>query len=290
MLKTVVEGQTRLISQPDHAALSGYLAAHWGNVEFAVPGHFAASSNAERLRAETVLAIAEHDNGWWEWEADPEIDHRDGLPLHLTDISQQTGFERWRRGVARFEQRHPYVALLISFHAYRLVAPRVDKLPAPAHQHPLFGLPGAMALPRGEEWDEAIRFVADLENGQRELKTRLAADPSWAAAVKAEHLDPHARLLQVADALSLYLCLGAGTERSFDEVPRGNRGDRVSLTLVPRSGGRVAVEPYPFDSDPLPMVLPARVVDSPPYGGSMFHTWRHALPRQVLTFEFCSTG
>ena len=290
MLKTTVGDQTWLISQPDHAAISGYLAAHWGSGEFAAPGYFAASFDAERLRAETVLGVAEHDNGWWEWEADPEIDPRDGLPLHLIDMSQRAGFANWRRGIARFEHSHPYVALLISLHAYRLVAPRVDKPLVAAHQHPLFGLPGSVARPRGEEWDEAVQFVAELGDGQRDLKERLRADRSWAAAVDAEHLDPHARLLQLGDALSLYLCLGAAGERSFDDVPRASLDDRVSLGLRPLDRRHITVRPYPFDRDPLPIVLPARVVDSSSRSRSLFQTWRHALPKQPLAFEFCSAG
>ena len=55
-----------LVSQPDHAELSGLLAANWGNDEFARPGQFASANDPEQLRAETVLAIAQHDNGWWE--------------------------------------------------------------------------------------------------------------------------------------------------------------------------------------------------------------------------------
>ncbi len=69
MLKTKRGSQVWLITQPAHAELSGQLAAHWGNEEFAAPGHFAASADSERVRREVVLAVAEHDNGWWEWEA-----------------------------------------------------------------------------------------------------------------------------------------------------------------------------------------------------------------------------
>jgi hypothetical protein len=115
LLKTVIDGKTWLVSQPDHAAVSGYLIAHWGNQEFAKPGYYAETPQPEDLRAETIFGIAEHDNGWWEWEADPEIDERDGLPLHLTDLSQQEGFGHWRRGVPRFQERHPYTALLIVY-------------------------------------------------------------------------------------------------------------------------------------------------------------------------------
>ncbi len=63
-MKTQRGPQVWLITQPAHAELAGMMAAHWGNEEFARPGNFAASADAERLRREVVLAVTEHDNGW----------------------------------------------------------------------------------------------------------------------------------------------------------------------------------------------------------------------------------
>ncbi len=96
MLKTEYKNKIYFITQPDHAKVSGFLAAHWGNEEFARPGYYSDSQDPDRLRAETVLGIAEHDNGWWEWEASPEPD-ADGLPKGLTAVlkNQQEGMSRW---------------------------------------------------------------------------------------------------------------------------------------------------------------------------------------------------
>ena len=116
------------VTQPDHAQVSGYLAAHWGNDDFAHPGYFASSPDPERLRAETIVAIAEHDNGWWEWEASPELADIDGFPLGLAEVlkDQQEGMNRWRTGLARFDNR-PYVNLLMSHHAYWLYAAKLPR-------------------------------------------------------------------------------------------------------------------------------------------------------------------
>jgi hypothetical protein len=56
VLKTIREDQNWFVTQLDHAQVSGYLAAHWGNDDFARPGYFASSPDSERLRAETVFA------------------------------------------------------------------------------------------------------------------------------------------------------------------------------------------------------------------------------------------
>ncbi len=51
MLKTLKDERLWLVTQPDHAQVAGYLAAHWGNDEFARPGYFASAPDPERLRA-----------------------------------------------------------------------------------------------------------------------------------------------------------------------------------------------------------------------------------------------
>ena len=64
MLKTLQDGSLWMVTQIDHSAIAGFLAAHWGNAEFARPGYFGTAKDPERLRDETVFAIAQHDNGW----------------------------------------------------------------------------------------------------------------------------------------------------------------------------------------------------------------------------------
>lgn len=75
-----------MVTQPDHAQIAGYLAAHWGNEEFNAPGYYFKSDDSNRLKDEVVLAVSEHDNGWWEWEAAPDLNNIDGLPLNLTEV------------------------------------------------------------------------------------------------------------------------------------------------------------------------------------------------------------
>jgi len=288
MLKRRVGNQIWLISQPDHAAVSGYLAAHWGNQEFAQPGYYAPAPEPERLRAEVVLAIAEHDNGWWEWEADPELSPKDGLPLHLTDLKQQHGLERWRLGVPRFAAEHPYVALLISLHADWLQAQRVEAGLDAAFHHPLFGSPGSWPEPGPVELEQARRFVAEQREMQAKLIARMKSEAEWEAAVEPAHLHPHARLLQLADALSLALCFGGDAALSLAQIPRRSWDDRVTLELSPGGSGRVVCQPYPFDTDPLPVHLRARVLDMPFEKPKDFHSWWHRTARQQIRFEYCS--
>ena len=152
-------------------------------------------------------------------------------------------FERWRRGIPRFREEHPYVALLISLHAYSLHAPRVGAESDPAFLHPLFGDPGDWPAPEGDELEEARQFVGEQHVLQELLSDRIRNDPQWSAAVEPWRLRPHTRLLQLCDALSLHLCFGADKERTLANIPRKNWEDRVSLHVRPVGDRRVAIDP-----------------------------------------------
>lgn len=301
MLKTLREKKVWLVSQPDHAEVAGLLAANWGNDEFARPGHFANSGDPERLRAETVLAIAQHDNGWWEWEATPELSEVDGLPLDLTAVlkDQQDAMNRWRLGIPRFSAKHPYVSLLISFHAYWLYAHGCQTDPDPAFTHPLFWKGSSTQL-MGDKNDTARSFIGEIKEIQDELTARLRKDPACAAWADTEHLNPHVRLLQLLDGLSLSLCSPIIPARSGNakglgedeldllEVPRRSWEDRVTIAVKPVSERRIVCEPYPFAVDPLPIMVPARILDWPAEPSAHFQSWWHSTSKQPIRFEYCS--
>ncbi len=300
MLRTDREGRAWLVTQSHHAEVAGYLAAHWGNREFARLGHFAPAPDPERLRAEAVLGIAQHDTGWWEWDAAPRLREADSLPLGLAEGNQREGMDRWRLGVPRFREAHPYAALLVSCHAFRLHAPRVGAGLDPAFRHPLYAKAAPAGL-AGEEAEATRAFLAELEAVQSELRARVGADPARAGWLDPEQLDPHVRLLQLLDGLSLSLCAavmppldgeaarGLGAD-AFDlpEVPRRGRADRVTAALRPLGGGRIACRPYPFDLDPLPVSVQARVLDARGDHSGPFETRWHAVQPEPLRFAYCS--
>ena len=293
MLKTRVGDVIWLVEQPDHARVSGYLVAHWGDAGgFARPGHYPGAVHSDRWRDEVILAIAQHDNGWWEWEAMPVIDSADGWPMNLTDVASQSpdeGFRRWQLGIPRLAERHPYAALLISLHAYWLYAFAFNDLAADgedAYRHPLFSSGG-----------DVIDLVVEREltrqflEGQRALQDRLLGavkrDTELAPAAVKEHLFGHLKLLQLMDALSLLLAFNDPQERELVNIPKSGWQDRVTMTWNPAGGHRVVCEPYPFDADPLPVCMPARVVRSEDaVGAPLARLYRS--PVQTLSFELAS--
>ena len=289
MLKTRRGSRVWLITQPAHAELAGMVAAHWGNQEFARPGHYAAAPDPERLRREVVLAVTEHDSGWREWEADPLLSAEDGLPQGLGEVLKDpvAGMERWRLGIPRLAERHPYASLLISDHAYWLYAAQFDPDPPPEFTHHLHR--GPSLYPKELE-TEARRFLADVREMQEAFRRRLEEDAFWRAALEPEHRNPHARLLQILDGFSLALCSaviapvegeakGLGEDHVvFHEVPRRSWEDRVPLEVKPLGDGRIVIDPYPLDKTPLTVSVPARVAEP--------HTWWRQAPWTLKQFTY----
>jgi len=57
MLKTRDNGTIRLVTQPNHATVAGYMASHWGNEEFTKLGFYDNCSDPDKLAAETIFGI-----------------------------------------------------------------------------------------------------------------------------------------------------------------------------------------------------------------------------------------
>ena len=54
IVREMPNGQLLCIHQTSHALMAEEFCRHWGNADFAAPTPY----------AETMLAIAQHDNGW----------------------------------------------------------------------------------------------------------------------------------------------------------------------------------------------------------------------------------
>ncbi len=153
-------------------------------------------------------------------------------------------------------------------------------------------------LPRNRE--EALDFLAELEGLQQQWVEVLRKDAAVASWIEPEHLHPHARLLQLLDGLSLWLCSALIPARSGEtkglgedefelrDVPRRSWNDRVTVQVTPMDERRNVLNPYPFDQDPLTVSVHARVFDLPADSSGQFQTWWHAQPLEVIEFQYSS--
>lgn len=91
-----------VITQPEHAALSGRLAEQW-------------AVRPEPWR-ETLLAIYEHDNGHQYLDANGNWNPETGEVIDFRTAPQEQREGIITRGVSRLAQEHPYAALLVATH------------------------------------------------------------------------------------------------------------------------------------------------------------------------------
>ena len=99
-----------LVTQPDHAALSGRIMAAWKGD--GLPAH--------PIRETVLLATREHDNGWLELDDRPGRDAASGRPQHFMTAPDATKQGIWPRGVHRIEPVDPAAAALVAQHALAL--------------------------------------------------------------------------------------------------------------------------------------------------------------------------
>src|SRR5229473_3139863 len=102
--------QLLVIRQTDHAFLAGFLAREWGNEKFTKP----------QPNASFCLAVAEHDNGWSEWELEPILDAKTRLPFSfmskaltwLRSLRIPFGASRWPSASWRAASRKEFMPVM----------------------------------------------------------------------------------------------------------------------------------------------------------------------------------
>jgi hypothetical protein len=262
MIRRAMDGHWLCISQPDHARLAGAMGEAWGRPPFLPPVP----------RAEVLRAVAEHDNGWVEWEAAPDLDRAAGRPLHFTEMPVADHLVIWRRGAQRMLEQNPYAGLLVSMHGAALMRFRLD----PAARTP-------------ESDRAAVRtFLVEQERLQTALRKGLGMRPRYREAVATARLTANFRLLQLLDALSLLLCCGAIEPQTFTAVPLGKGQRRTDLDFTPDAGG-ATLTPYPFTKDPASFVVTGRLLPASPLSDPavLYAAWGQA-PERSLTFTLRS--
>jgi hypothetical protein len=98
-----------LITQPDHAALAARIMRAWRRDGLPALGR----------RAEILIAVEEHDNGWQEVDAAPVVDRDTGKVLDFMTAPDAVRRGVWPRGVGRLAGT-PYAAALVAQHALHI--------------------------------------------------------------------------------------------------------------------------------------------------------------------------
>ncbi|MFO7634856.1 MAG: DUF3891 family protein [Caldilinea sp.] len=225
-------GEDRLlcINQTAHAAMSEAFCRHWGNGDFARPEPYDA----------VMLAIGQHDNGWWEWEQQPRL-RSDGYPMDFLQHDDPVGkVALWRRGFERASAQHPYAGLLIARHASLLYE----------------AFPG-QGLSEGAQ--TAIQHFIEDERAQEEvLRTawRHAAAAYWLSPAR---IEANTRLLQFGDTASLQVLMPWPPHREIRHCPVDFHGDETTIVMT-HDNENITFDPWPFGVEEFTVSIVGRVV------------------------------
>jgi hypothetical protein len=251
------DGSLVMITQNDHAKLSGLFAAHWGSQQFERPRPFVTATRAAQC----------HDAGWIPYETKPLFNAETGKTPNFRDVpNDQTQLESYQQAIDWLTDIDGYAGLLISMHRTGLWKNRYGVIKQPA-----FGQ-------RGKLSDEIEAFITRNEAKQKSL----------AAGLDEQEVAVNYELLQVWDLLSLYICT---QERHKEEViapvPTGYAGgEGRSMRLSPLSPTRIAVDPFPFDQPSLELSVVCRRLPGHFQDARTFEAAYFGASPQLASFTF----
>lgn len=242
-----------LITQHDHARLSGRLAERVGNGLFSPPTPY----------QETVDGIALHDCGWPLHDDRPTLNPQ-GQPLHVLESPMSVAIPVWSESVRCASERHPYSGLLVSLHVLALsaLAQSRDQTPHERYKDPrdLFELNKFQH--RQVEHQQRLRAALDLRT---DVPLRLGLSPPGTGAREDLLLfDYH--LLKAMDRISLDVCSGEDLFQTVEEVYARVGADPLTLRIGHPAHFELTIDPWPFDRPELSFEVPARRVPAQKYG------------------------
>ena len=234
MIQTAPRGEPHfLCSMREHNALCGQFVRAFRNDEF------------ERCEPheEMVYVVSHHDYGWDEFDGDPVLDARTGLPCGVGNAPVPGGTDTGRRSADVNEARHLYCGLISSMHSWGLYNARYGFSEFRVRAG------GSTSIPVGPgDREEVDRMLEGEIARQERIRETLAADPETAAWVEEAHIVQNYKQLQFFDTLALYFNLRHETDRgveTFTCVPKDAATD-AEVTVTPKGEGVYALDPFPF--------------------------------------------
>lgn len=216
------DGSIVMITQNDHAQLSGLFAAHWGNDTFEKP----------RPYASLVRAAMFHDRGWIRYETGPQLNPETGKTPNYREVpNDRTQLEAFEWAGDWLSAIDPYAGLMIAKHRSGLWQGRYGAITHPP------------AIQRGTLAPDIQALIA-----RSEAKQKVAAEK-----LDAREIAINYNLLQVWDMMSLYICSTEVLKPDrIEPVPVAYSGAAgVPMTLTPLQSNTIALHPYPFDQPSL---------------------------------------
>jgi hypothetical protein len=232
----LADGRLWCINQTAHAHQAEDLCRQWGSdrsgADFAPP----------RPYGPVLLGISQHDNGWYEWELQPEL-RADGYPMDFIHGPHWAAkLDLWRLGVSRAFEQHPYAGVLVGHHAALLYERQLES-------------------PRvGEDERNATQAFVDEQAGVRaEARRLLAGDARLTEALADTKVEAHTRLLQFGDTSSLVVCM-PWSNREIAHCPVDMAGTYTTIAME-HDDRRITYDPWPFGVDRFEVAIWGRVIE-----------------------------
>lgn len=249
------------IHQHDHAQLSGWIAANWGNEQ--IPPLL-------EPKFPLILAASLHDVGWIPLDQKPVWNEEKKKPYSFMDEPLERKLSQYQKGVSRVEREDPYAALLCSLHYTSF-------------------FPYETRLKLGEP---AITYVEKEQKRQKKLKAFLKKNGRLEELAKTQ---TDLSLLKLWDNISLYVALNQPSVPKENEHPWYKNGfspikldktkKQIKFNANWQNEREIRLSPFPFESS-LPYSLPFRKLNKNKIKTQNFHTVYHgaSVSVQVLIF------
>jgi hypothetical protein len=237
MILQEYRGQLLVVRQSDHGIQTGLFAERWGNDDTPPFGP----------RQSVIDAGVRHDNGWIDWEEHPTLDPETGQPWQFLKLTPHEHVPLYQRGIQMAADHDLTTGLLVSMHGAGLYNDRYGTFRL-AERH----FSDAERIIVEEFLAEQALFQQSL--GQRilgrELHSHVTTDP---------HVWYNYLLLQVWDRLQLQFAFRLAADGEIAPLPRPD-GSTVILRVKHVGEFSVALDPYPFDVEPVIFPMIARLL------------------------------
>jgi hypothetical protein len=146
-----------LVSQVEHAHVSGEVVRHW----------------REEFSPDVVEAIAHHDDGWALWEESPKLNPKFGGPYSFLEMPIEESLVIWDNSIGAARKIGPLAGWIVAGHFYNLLADSEH-----ANDPPAIAWLTAKRKVRTSWLDEWIRAEPShtLEYAKRSQQMLLTAD------------------------------------------------------------------------------------------------------------------
>jgi hypothetical protein len=236
-----------------------------------------------------VFVAEAHDNGWWHWDVNPEVDDQ-GVPITFRRTPRERLYSFINQGIENILAKDLYAGLIASMHHAGLPQHRYGTLPA---------------VPRRQD-EYTQKFIRESEPFYKELMAKVATMKEYEGVSSADYLWFNYRMMQVFDRLSLFFCCNYDLERATASESQ-SQGDKdygrafytstinatpvrfgqedTELHLTPLSKTKLKVEPFPFDESPLKVSVRGRIVPRRAYKSQEeFRDVYRRLPREAFEY------